>query len=315
MGAEEKERGEEEKEKRKRQVWVGNVDLEATEAELAKLFADAGEVLEAKVPMPKPKQHYCKYAFVTFASRTLAQNAKRIMHGRELRGRFLKVADAFTSKSPSSGPSRPPEPSHRNRNQSPPRRDTHHSGRDREANGDSRSRFFDHRSLPKRERDRPPDLYVDEAGTPFFSELEPSQMAHAPPDEDWDSYIAKRGPPPVYYVCEGEFGDYLLPVDPRALPSEQLPPEHPLSSRFQRPQPHPHPAPIHQPKPKPKPQPQPHWHHQKPEPPPQPQPQPQPHYQFPPPYYQPTQSSFERRAPRQNGNAAGPGRALVHGSD
>lgn len=235
------------------------------------------------------------------------QNNNHTINGSDAAQQHQHSSASLSAAAPTSHNTthKPPEP--RNRADKLRERNRLASQSHRSAPGPKRARTTEREVVTahaERERDEremyvrshPPELYVDEQGTPFYSELDPSQMQPAPPDEDWDAYMNKRGPPPVYYVCEGEYGDYLLPVDPRAVPPEQLPLEHPLSHWH-----HYRPTTFHHP----------HQHHHH-------------HQQQYPTYYHPHQAAppavpymngiADRRAnPRQNGKlvpgSGGPGRA------
>jgi len=69
-------------------LFVGNLSYSVTSEELADLFAEHGEVVEAKVIERKG------FGFVEMSSQAEAEQAKEALHGTEFVGRTLNIDEA-----------------------------------------------------------------------------------------------------------------------------------------------------------------------------------------------------------------------------
>ncbi|NIP38884.1 MAG: RNA-binding protein [Candidatus Dadabacteria bacterium] len=76
-------------------LFVGNLDKETTEDELAQLFSEYGEVKSAKIIRDIYSGDPRGFGFVEFSSKSDAINAINEMNGREYRGQELKVNEAI----------------------------------------------------------------------------------------------------------------------------------------------------------------------------------------------------------------------------
>lgn len=75
-------------------MFVGNLSYEVTREELLEVFAAAGTVVDAKVPVDRETGRPRGFAFVEFDSEEAAQKAISVLHGKDLRGRPLRVNEA-----------------------------------------------------------------------------------------------------------------------------------------------------------------------------------------------------------------------------
>jgi RNA recognition motif-containing protein len=74
-------------------LYVGGLEPRTTEAELAQLFADFGEVPNMRVVTNDDGQ--CRgFAYVSFSDDLAAARARVALDGRELHGQRLRVARA-----------------------------------------------------------------------------------------------------------------------------------------------------------------------------------------------------------------------------
>jgi RNA recognition motif-containing protein len=69
-------------------LFVGNLSYSVTSEELTDLFAEHGEVVEAKVIENKG------FGFVEMSSQSEAEQAKDALHGKEFSGRTLNIDEA-----------------------------------------------------------------------------------------------------------------------------------------------------------------------------------------------------------------------------
>lgn len=79
-------------------LFVGNLDKETTESELAELFGEFGEVRSAKIIREIYSGEPRGFGFVEFASKSDAINAINEMNGREYKGQELKVNEAIDKR-------------------------------------------------------------------------------------------------------------------------------------------------------------------------------------------------------------------------
>ncbi|MEA3357473.1 MAG: RNA-binding protein [Patescibacteria group bacterium] len=80
-------------------LFVGNLSWDTTDASLAEFFAQAGEVLEAKIIMDRMTGKSRGFGFVTMADAESAEKAKAELNGKELDGREIKVDSAREARS------------------------------------------------------------------------------------------------------------------------------------------------------------------------------------------------------------------------
>lgn len=75
----------------KNKLYVGNLPYSMNDESLAELFAEAGEVKEAKVITDKYSGRSRGFGFVTMADEDTAKKAVDTMNGKEIDGRALVV--------------------------------------------------------------------------------------------------------------------------------------------------------------------------------------------------------------------------------
>lgn len=75
----------------KNKLYVGNLPFAVRDEELGNLFAEFGEVTEAKVITDKFSGRSKGFGFVTFASEEDAAKAVEAMHEKDVEGRPLTV--------------------------------------------------------------------------------------------------------------------------------------------------------------------------------------------------------------------------------
>jgi RNA recognition motif-containing protein len=74
-------------------LYIGGLEARTTEAELAQLFADFGEVPRMRVVTNEDGE--CRgFAYVSFSDDLAAARARVALDGRELHGQRLRVARA-----------------------------------------------------------------------------------------------------------------------------------------------------------------------------------------------------------------------------
>jgi cold-inducible RNA-binding protein len=73
---------------------VGNLSFDVTREELIQAFGEAGRVVDAKVPTDRETGRPRGFAFVEFEDEETARRSIELMHGRELKGRPLRVNEA-----------------------------------------------------------------------------------------------------------------------------------------------------------------------------------------------------------------------------
>ena len=79
-------------------LFVGNLDKETTEDELAELFSEYGEVKSAKIIRDIYSGDPRGFGFVEFSNKADAINAINEMNGKEYKGQELKVNEAFDKR-------------------------------------------------------------------------------------------------------------------------------------------------------------------------------------------------------------------------
>ena len=101
---------------------MGNLSFDVTREELIEAFSAAGRVVDAKVPTDRETGRPRGFAFVEFETEDAARKCIDTMHGREFKGRALRINEAenrpprppgmppgaFPRSAPGSGFSRPP---------------------------------------------------------------------------------------------------------------------------------------------------------------------------------------------------------------
>ena len=78
-------------EEQKNKLYVGNLAYSANDASLQQLFAEFGEVVEAKVIVDKFSGRSKGFGFVTMKEDAAAEKAIEAMNGKEIEGRALTV--------------------------------------------------------------------------------------------------------------------------------------------------------------------------------------------------------------------------------
>jgi cold-inducible RNA-binding protein len=73
---------------------VGNLSFDVTRDELIEVFAEAGRVLDAKVPTDRETGRPRGFAFVEFEDEEGARKCIEKLNGRDLKGRPLRVNEA-----------------------------------------------------------------------------------------------------------------------------------------------------------------------------------------------------------------------------
>jgi cold-inducible RNA-binding protein len=73
---------------------VGNLSFDVTREELIQAFGEAGRVVDAKVPTDRETGRPRGFAFVEFEDEEAARRSIELMHGRDLKGRPLRVNEA-----------------------------------------------------------------------------------------------------------------------------------------------------------------------------------------------------------------------------
>ncbi|KAJ9064529.1 hypothetical protein DSO57_1029545 [Entomophthora muscae] len=85
-------------------VFVGNLSLGHTQAQLRETFSPAGKIVKAKL-MARNKKHFA-YAFITFETLEEVEKAVELFNGMDFEGRPLKVEKAI-HKERAKGPKKP----------------------------------------------------------------------------------------------------------------------------------------------------------------------------------------------------------------
>jgi RNA recognition motif-containing protein len=75
-------------------VFVGNLSYDVTREELLETFGAAGKVVDAKVPTDRETGRPRGFAFVEFEDEESAQKSIGLLHGKDLKGRALRVNEA-----------------------------------------------------------------------------------------------------------------------------------------------------------------------------------------------------------------------------
>lgn len=78
-------------EEAKNRLYVGNLPYSFTDDSMKQLFAECGEVTEAKVIMDKFSGRSKGFGFVSMVDDAAAEKAVKEMNGKEIEGRALKV--------------------------------------------------------------------------------------------------------------------------------------------------------------------------------------------------------------------------------
>jgi cold-inducible RNA-binding protein len=84
-------------------LYVGNLPFQLTEEELQALFAEAGEVLSAKIITDRHTGQPRGFGFVEMATAEEGQKAISLLNGRSVAGRALKVNEAKPQQKTSFG--------------------------------------------------------------------------------------------------------------------------------------------------------------------------------------------------------------------
>ena len=75
-------------------VYVGNLSWNLRDADLEQAFAEAGEVVSARVIMDRQRNRSKGFGFVEFATPEDAQKAIEMFDGKEIDGREVRVNEA-----------------------------------------------------------------------------------------------------------------------------------------------------------------------------------------------------------------------------
>lgn len=75
-------------------LFVGNLSWGVTDESLRAIFAEIGEVVEAKVIVDRMKNRSKGFGFVTMATEELAQAAIDQLNGKEVDGRAINISIA-----------------------------------------------------------------------------------------------------------------------------------------------------------------------------------------------------------------------------
>lgn len=75
-------------------VYVGNLPLDATDADLRTLFADYGTITSAKVIVDRDTGRSRGFGFIELGDQALAGDAVRDLSGHDWEGRKLTVNEA-----------------------------------------------------------------------------------------------------------------------------------------------------------------------------------------------------------------------------
>jgi RNA recognition motif-containing protein len=75
-------------------VFVGNLNYDATEADLKAFFEGFGAITKVKIPLDKESNRPRGFGFVEFENNADAQKAIEGVNGREFMGRELNVNEA-----------------------------------------------------------------------------------------------------------------------------------------------------------------------------------------------------------------------------
>lgn len=73
---------------------MGNLSYDVTREELLEAFGAAGKVVDAKVPTDRETGRPRGFAFVEFEDEESAQKSITLLHGKDLKGRALRVNEA-----------------------------------------------------------------------------------------------------------------------------------------------------------------------------------------------------------------------------
>ena len=73
---------------------MGNLSFDVTREELIEAFNEAGKVLDAKVPTDRETGRPRGFAFIEFEEEASVQRCIEQMHGKDLKGRPLRVNEA-----------------------------------------------------------------------------------------------------------------------------------------------------------------------------------------------------------------------------
>lgn len=84
-------------------LFIANIPFETSEDEIKDLFSVHGEIVDFYMPKDRDTGNYRGFAFLTFASEDMAQNAIEQVNGQEINGRALHVDKAQEKKSSGGG--------------------------------------------------------------------------------------------------------------------------------------------------------------------------------------------------------------------
>lgn len=79
-------------------LYVGNLSYQVDDAMLSKYFAEAGEVVEAKVIVDKMSGRSKGFGFVTMADAEMAKKAIEMLNEKDMDGRKIRVSIARPMK-------------------------------------------------------------------------------------------------------------------------------------------------------------------------------------------------------------------------
>ena len=79
-------------------LYVGNLSYQVDDAALNKFFAEAGEVVEAKVIVDKMSGRSKGFGFVTMVDADTAKKAMEMLNEKEMDGRKIRVSIARPMK-------------------------------------------------------------------------------------------------------------------------------------------------------------------------------------------------------------------------
>ncbi|MCU0242559.1 MAG: hypothetical protein MUF51_09065 [Vicinamibacteria bacterium] len=86
-------------------MFVGNLNFKANREELTAIFAEAGPIIDIKIPMDRETNLPRGFAFVEFADTNAAQRSVDLLNGKDFMGRPLRVTLAENRPPRASAPS------------------------------------------------------------------------------------------------------------------------------------------------------------------------------------------------------------------
>ena len=125
-------------------VFVGNLSQAATEEEINEFFEEVAPPKELRLPTEKDSGRRRGYGFVEMADPQLAEAARRHLHGRELKGKSVRIDlsnDAKAAHGEPSGPSSKASSGPPSRNKAPKKeREEEHDAEPSDASTDAIAR-------------------------------------------------------------------------------------------------------------------------------------------------------------------------------